>query len=849
MPDLPAPRDDAQLFRSGMIRRFGPLFHLSGLSLLLRRAALDESSAENIRRAATDGSVVYVMHTTSAVDWLALNRALNARRLPLATLTAGVRGIWFRPVYEALYGAYLGIKRRLALSGFPDPVASGALTDAVRSGRPAAIFLVENHKPTVGVLKALIDAQADAEQPVQIVPVVVRWRRAPGAARTESARMLRGSADDPGVLEKMLIVLSADSAVHIQAGAPVDLSEVLSRDADEPDERIRRRLRILLRRYLYRESRVATGPRIRSYRWMERLVLRSPEVRRLVLEESLATGRSEEKIRSEVRATFSHIAARLSFPVVRASRAVFNLLAGRIFSGIDIREEDLERLREALRAGTPVLIPCHRSHFDYMLLSSVCYEHNLVIPHIVAGENLSFWPVGALFRRAGAFFIKRSFGEDRIFPVIFKRYLQQLIRDGFPVEFFIEGGRSRTGKLLPARLGVLSMVLDAAETVRADHTISLLPISITYEQIAEGGAYARELAGEKKQAEDIGQVVAARRVFGKRFGRVYIRVGTPITTAEAMADLDAPWSSLPRERRAEVLQRTGEHILYRIACNEVVLPSGLVAMALLCQPRRGVRQSVLLSRVTRFDALMRDMGAKPAASLTYGGWAVHSALERFRRSGLIARLTDESDDIIQLIEEKRIELDYYKNGLIHFVAPMSLLAAAARVAADEDGLISGDELLRLFRTQVFLMRYEFTLDPDQALETLEVDSLARLVAYGALSVDDRGHRIAELPLLAEIAGLTCNFLESYRLVLLATRATRSRDVPVKELPEKILEFGRGRLAVDELSRSESLSVVNLNNALRAFREEGVIQLRTGGGLQFDDAGLEQYLADLEALLG
>lgn len=831
-----------------MIRRFGPLFHLSGLSILLRRAGLEESSAENIRKAAEAGPVVYVLHTTSAVDWLALNRALNARRLPLATLTAGVRGIWFRPVYEALYGAFLGIKRRLSLSGFPDPVSSGALVDAIQHGRPTAVFLVADHKPAPGVVEALIAAQAATDRPVQIVPVVVRWRREPVAARTESGRMLHGSADDPGAVSKMLTVLAADSAVHIQAGAPVDLTELIGRYADEPPERVSRRLRILLRRYLYRESRVAHGPRIRSYRWMQRLVLRSPEVRRLVLEESLATGRSEEKIRAEIRKTFSHIAARLSFSVVRAGRLIFNLLSSRIFSGIDIREEDLERLREALRAGTPVLLPCHRSHFDYILLSSVCYENNLIIPHIVAGENLAFWPLGAIFRRAGAFFIKRSFGEDRIFPVVFARYLQQLIRDGFPVEFFIEGGRSRTGKLLPARLGVLSMVLDAAETTRPDHTVSLLPIAITYEQVAEGGAYARELSGEKKQAEDIAAVVKARRVFGKRYGRVYIRVGEPITTDEATSGQDAPWSALPRERRSEILQRTGEHILYRIARNEVILPSGLVAMALLCQPRRGVRQSVLLARVTRLDTLLRGIGAKPAASLTYGGWAVRSALEKFRRAGLIARLPDESDDIIQIIEEKRIELDYYKNGLIHFLAPMSLLAGAAQASADEDGLLDEAELFRLFRTQVFLMRYEFTLDPDQPLEVLEVESLARLVDYGALSKDEAGYHIADRALLMELAGLTCNFLESYRLVLLGAHATRSRSVPIKELPEKILEFGRGRLAVDELSRSEALSVVNLNNALRAYREEGVIQLRTGGGLQFDDAGLEQYLSDFAALL-
>ncbi|NUQ12094.1 MAG: redoxin domain-containing protein, partial [Gemmatimonadaceae bacterium] len=216
-------------------------------------------------------------------------------------------------------------------------------------------------------------------------------------------------------------------------------------------------------------------------------------------------------------------------------------------AGVDLRDVDVERIRAAYRDGATVLVPCHRSHLDYVLISSQLFERDVMIPHVVAGENLSFFPLGPLLRRVGAVFIKRSFSGDRVFPAVFSAYLRQLIRDEFPLEFFIEGGRSRTGKLLPPKLGVLSMVMDAAAEARADRRVTLLPVAISYEQIAEEGAYARELDGGRKQAEDLGQVVKAGKVVTKRYGRVFMRVGQPILAGEVLGGLPRPWAELGRE--------------------------------------------------------------------------------------------------------------------------------------------------------------------------------------------------------------------------------------------------------------------------------------------------------------
>ncbi|RME23827.1 MAG: hypothetical protein D6798_12695 [Deltaproteobacteria bacterium] len=870
-PDLPrAPRGDLPdtaegLYRSAMRRRFGLLYWLSGVWMATAGLRLEEHSAEQIRRAAERGPLVYVLLARSRLDWLALNHVLNQRRLPLARFTNGIHTTWMAPLGDAITLSFRALRRLLTGGRAPDPIASGWLAEAVARGMPTALFLLDDRGEALSEdpVAALVEAQRRSTRPIQLVPIVVVWRRNWPRARTEVGRRLLGHQDRPTPLQKLLAVATRHRDAFVQAGDPVDLSELLSRYPDAPLERQARVARILLRRYLYRESQLVRGPRVRSHRWMRRLVLRSPDVRHLIENEAQATRRSPEEVEQQVARVLDHIAARFSWPVVRASRVITRLLWNRLYSGVDMREIDVERLRSAYRQGTPVLVPCHKSHLDYLLISSQLFERDIMIPHVVAGENLSFFPLGPLLRRVGAVFIKRSFRGDRVFPVVFKAYLRQLIRDEFPVEFFIEGGRSRTGKLLRPRLGVLSMVIEAAAEGRSDREVSLLPIAISYEQIAEEGAYARELAGNRKRAESVGELAKASKVLGKRYGRVYLRVAEPIGIHAWLAVLDRPWNELDRDRRTEELQRIADRIMARIARSMVVLPTGLVAMALLAQSRRGIRVNALTARVRRFRDLLLHLGAEPAGSLARGGqWVVDHAVERFIRNKQLRRISDDEGDILQVVPERRITLEYYKNGIIDYVVGPSLLAAAVggtispEARRDGERTAAADRAFELFRLQVYLLRYELTQDPDRTLEAMWSEAREAAARHGAIEPLPDGADPVDAPivvrdpaLLVELAELTRNFLESYLLVLRAARALRSRDIRPRDLPARVQKVGVGLLAVDEISRPEALSLVNLSNAVRAFREEGVLQFKSGGGgLQFDEACHAWYTDALTAML-
>jgi len=852
-------------YASFMGRRFGWFFHLLGLGVLLRGLRFEEHSAERIRQAAERGPVVYAFYHRSLLDLLALNKALNARRLPLASWSNGVRTPLWMPV--PVFWRSVGARLRTWNKPY-DPVGSGFLARLLGSGHHAAVFLLGRkpldrlfRRPNPDMSEALLEAQRSCEAPIQVVPVIVVWSRRPLNARTEVERSLLGAEDQPGHFSRLWAAAARGGKIIVQAGEPLDLARFSAHYADEPPTRQARILRVALRRYLYREQSIVRGPKARSHRWMRRLVLSSSPVRDAISAEMSETGASEARVRKRVERTFDRIAARMTHRWVQLASWGTTLLWNRIYSGVDVRESDMDQIRQAQRRGGLVLLPCHRSHLDYLLVSSLMYKHDLALPHIAAGVNLSFWPAGSIFRHLGAFFVKRSFKGDRIFPAVFAQYLKQLLREGFPIEFFIEGGRSRTGKLLHPKLGMLGMTVDAMTAVRRpDFDLTLLPINISYEQLAEENVYARELAGEKKKSESIGDVIKARKVLFNRYGRVYLRVGEPLQLRDAMAELDKPWEELDRHRRGEWLRYVGERVLHRINSEALVLPSALVATALLAHHRRGVRSSTVFERCTRMLAFLEASGAKLGASMAWPGHAVEEALQRFVSGRKIELFEDEEGPVYRLAEQSRVTLEYYKNSLLHFFVPASILALVLRRQLREAGIPRGERAERglpvqlvaaetSFRTLAWILRYEFVFDPDTTVANMLAEATDRLRSYGALEGEGADARIVDPVRLDELANLLANFVESYWLTLHAAHGLADRKLSPKELVNEIHKVGRGIYAVEEIRRAEALSAVNLRNAITAFQEEGIFQPREeAGGLAFDEESYTQTKRFLRQLV-
>lgn len=836
----PTPRDERPIrYGSTMLRRFGWFYKLLGLGAVMQRTRFEDHSAERIREAADKGPVVYVLLQRAVLDQLALNAVLNRRRLPLATWTNGGASFYWQPVAEAWKDVFARIGSLFSFGRTPDPIASGWLSRVVADGQTTMVFL-QGGKPLTGPeqdpLAALIAAQEACDKPIQLVPVICVWDRAPEQYESAVRDFLLGSREFPSLLTKLqsLYVPSA-SRPFLQVGEPLDLAAFVSRAS--PARRLDS-LRTILRRYLKREGKVVRGPRLLPRPVLKSLVLDAPKMRAFATEHAKETGKPVAAVRKTMEKEFNAIAANFSWPLIRFLSIAMKPLWTRVFNGYDIRDEDLDKIRNAMREGSAVLVPCHKSHFDYLLLSWVFFYDDLIVPHVVAGINLAIWPVHYVLRAGGGFFIKRKFAGEAIHATVFARYLRELLLHGYPVEFFIEGGRTRTGKLLMPRVGVLDMVLEAAEAAPKKHEITLLPMAIAYEQVAEEGAYQSELEGGKKQAESMGQLIKARRVLRQRFGRVYLRVGEPVKCSDITAD---GWKELDPETRNAKLFHTGKALVHRIGAAMVVLPTGLVALGLLAHHRQGIGHAELHARLERLRSLLEHLGALESSAMNHFDSAMAQALDRFLREGHIERIGEGDQRVWRIVPERRSLLDFHKNQLLHYLAVPCMVSAAIRANGPETFTVA--ELEDDLEWLAGLLRREFTLDPDLDTQGLLAYGLEALTHHGAVAPTEAGYAVSDPEAIGEILGLLRALLESYRLVAASAKSLPSRALSQKAFVDSILERKDDWLQEGVATRPESFGAVALKNAVAVLAEDGIID-RSTEVLGADAAAA----ADLEARL-
>ncbi len=845
----PALQAEAARYGTGMLRRFGWFHWLLGLRTPLAKMRLDQASAERVAAAAARGPLVYVLLRSSNLDHLALNKVVEACGLPRSIWAQDVTQFFWQPVLDAWSGLFRRLAARLSGRAPPDPIRSGFLARALAHEAPVTLFLQPRRtlwrrltgRLPADPLPALLEAQEQLDRPIQLVPIVVVWTRGLDRPPHPALRAILPSPERPGGLYRLWKLAWYAEDNFVQAGEPVDLRGFLRR-VDEPQRR-RRTLYVLLRRYLRREHRVVRGPRLPAPSDLRRMVLDAPPMRRLAAEEAQRTGASLERVRRRMNKEYDRIAAHMRWWVIRILDVLLRPLWTRVYSGVDAPEADMERIREAMRDGAAIVLPSHKSHFDYLLLAWVFYQHKLTLPHVVAGANLAIPGVAFFLRSAGGFFIKRSFEGERLHPPILARYMRELVHHGVPIEFYLEGGRTRSGKLLPPKVGVLGMIFESAALRPAGHRVTLLPVALAYEQVAEQRSYVRELGGQDKKREDLGQLAKATQVVRRRLGRVYLRVGTPIDVAP-LVDADPvqrlpAWPDRPAQTRKETLHHTARRVMHEVGRRTVLLPTTLVALGLLAHHRRGLHQEVLFARIRRFRDLFRRHQVPEASSLAHLESAVRLTLDRLARQRLVEHFTDDGERVWAVRVARRLELDFYKNQGMHVLAPAGLAAAAIRPHAA--GPFRAVDLEDDHAFLVRLWRREFLFHPDQTSRDILRQGLEDLRAHGAVRATDTGLEVHHVERIAEIHALVRPFLEAYRIVARRARALDGGVQGRKEWVRGLQREEASLLASGLLTRPEALSLVTLENAVKVLVEDEAL-------IQADDGDLSQGPADLEPLV-
>jgi glycerol-3-phosphate O-acyltransferase len=454
----------------------------------------------------------------------------------------------------------------------------------------------------------------------------------------------------------------------------------------------------------------------------------------------------------------------------------------------------------------------------------VLWARNITPPHIAAGANLAFFPLGKIFRRSGAFFLRRSFRDDALYAATFRAYVTELVRTGTSIEFFPEGTRSRTGKLLPPKFGLLSMIVEAwRKYLRTD--VFFVPVSIDYERIIEAGAYHKELSGEKKEKENIGGLIKTTSVLRSRYGRVQVQFGTPISLEHFSEQYHLQKGEDGDEHWRPGITRLGYHIMHGVAAACSVTPTSIVSTALLGHRGRGIAERSLLALCENIAKYLTQIDARltlPLQSEHVRSFAILEAVRKLVDDKLVVLERAGRNDIepiYRVPEDHRVILDFHKNAVMNYFATSSILARSLRQqSADYDTLrVRCQFLSRLFKS-------EFIYPAQTTFEENFNSALATLEHQGFLARNNHTISIVNKPAISLLSGLIDSFVQGYWVSSLCLRDLRAFPLWRKELTVRCLERGRRAFLEGTITRPEAVNRTLVDNAIDWLRDHAMIRV-------------------------
>lgn len=505
---------------------------------------------------------------------------------------------------------------------------------------------------------------------VQLIPASVLWGRSPGhenSATLPNLRLLNG-------LQKMVATIWFGRDTFVRFSQAVSLRYMT--DEYGSDEKIALKLARVAKIHFSKQRISATGPRLPNRQAMFKKLLHSPAILNAIEDEVRVNGLTPEKAKKEAYKILDEIAANVNYEGLRLASRFLRWLWNKLYQGIEIQHANRVR-KLALEGHEIVYIPCHRSHIDYLLLSYLLYHEGLVPPHIAAGINLNFWPVGSLFRRGGAFFIRRTFKGNRLYSTIFREYLAELFHRGYSVEYFIEGGRSRTGRLLSPKTGMMSMTLQALQQGQT-RPISIVPVYIGYEHVLEVDTYAKELRGAEKEKENAGLVLRVIKKL-RNLGKAYVNFGEPITLSNYLNQNFPEWKDDYGEERPAWFNNAVNKISHQVMVNinnaAAVNAMNLTGTALLSSRQRALSKEQLLEQLKSYQLFLQNVPySKDLIAPDESPEIMLEHVLGLDRAGILLE-KDNFGEIIRLKRDSAVLMTYYRNNIQHILVLPSLVAS------------------------------------------------------------------------------------------------------------------------------------------------------------------------------
>lgn len=471
--------------------------------------------------------------------------------------------------------------------------------------------------------------------------------------------------------------LGRDSFLHFSN--PISMRYILTKYGR--DKKIIKKLIRASRIYFIRQQLVVAGPCLPVRRDLFDKLLDLKIIKKSIEVESRNKKISKSQSRKNAIYLMKEISANVSYKVICLSDKLLSWMWNRLYQGLHVH--NIDRVRQLVEDGKEIIyIPCHRSHMDYLLLSYVLYHQGLVPPHIAAGINLNFWPVGFIIRRLGAFFIRRSFNGTKLYSTIFQEYLGELINRGCPIEYFIEGGRSRTGRLLNPKTGMLTMTIKSMLHGR-NRPISLMPIYIGYEHVIEVSTYTKELRGSKKEKESLFQMIKGLRKL-RNLGQGYVNFGEPLSLVDWLNNEFPKWQesvgkieSYRPSWLAPAVDKIAFTLMMRINNSTATNAINLCSVILLSSNKCPISRTKFIKQLNCYLGLLRNVPY--SKDVTVPNLTAETMLNHALTMNKFTVKKESFDDVIFLSPDQVMLMTYYRNNIQHLLILPSLLASIINV--------------------------------------------------------------------------------------------------------------------------------------------------------------------------
>lgn len=673
-----------------------------------------------------------------------------------------------------------------------------------------------------------------------IVPVKVAWlpaeRDGARRARLTDAIALTNPRN-PNRLAQRRIVRTAPDRVAILTGDPARLSEMRGRlIEDDGDPAPSTFSRFIVRNAvvtLSRAERRLVGDRYKVPRLLAEQILDSPTFRWRISGIAADTGITDAEALTAAQTSLRELVAVQSRLVTDLFTQVMHPIYGNAWT-VDADQSGLAALRELNKTQPLVFMPSHRSYADAFVLGDVLSNNDFPRNHLMGGANLTFWPLGPIARRAGTVFIRRSFGDDQIYKASLEEYFAHLLSKRFNLEWYFEGGRTRTGKLRPPKYGLLAYVANAIRTDRAPDAM-LVPVSITYERMAEVGAVAAEQTGAKKQPEGLKWLANYARNQQHRAGNVYVRFGTPLSLRETLISagdpdlVDSPdlTEDEHRHRSRLALQKVGFEVAVGINRATPITVNSLVTLALL-----GVRDRALtldeVRAVIRPVRLYIEQRGIPQGELSMldGDDGLATVLRRLDSAGVLTTYDGGLEPVYSIERGQHLVAAFYRNSAIHWFVNRAILELAilhAHLGGYTDSGHAGWQESKRIRD---LLKFEFFF-PERDTFEAELQAELALIApeweNGLPSAEVAITRLVDTGFF--MAHRTLRSFFDAQLVVAERLAARAPDEPLdkKQFLDECVAVGQQMLLQARLHGPESVSSELFASALQLADNRGLLR--------------------------